>query len=302
MVIGTAGIASPSSAGTGAASSPMSAALALDQRYGYRHIRYNHNERERDLAQRRQETLWGHVAPNSVFIAAIGNHWKPGAWQRVMDMVHYTNQYGYPCVLEEIMDRCFNPYDSLGCMRNEAILRALQGFEWLCMVDNDVYPPADMLVKLIEHNVPAIAPIVLENSSGRSLHGPPHQLWTGLQPVRWCVLSMLVFRSSIFHATGPEFWNDSIGADEGYHFQKLWHYGIQPYVDTDIRLLVGGDPTYPLSTLRMQKCDHDAFWDKRRAWLLDAPHREPIDPNDPRRSELGEYLPFLAPAPNGRIS
>lgn len=281
--------------GTGAATgavSPMSAALALDQRYGYRHIRYNANETERDAAQKRQAETWNHARPNSIFLAAIGNHWKPGAWQAVVDMQHYTNSRGFFITLEEIQDRCMQPYDAIGAMRNEATMRAAQGYEWLMMVDNDVYPHRDTLVRLIDRNVSIVAPMVTERASGRALHGPPQKLWTGLQPARWCVLSMLLFRTSVFNATGPEFWNNAIGADEGYHFQKLWHYGHRPYIDTEIRLTVGGDPTYPLSTMRMKKPDADAFWERRQQWLLAPPNREPTNPNDPRRSEHGEYLPF----------
>ncbi len=275
-----------------------------DPRYGYRHVRYNASERQRQLSQWRNDNLWNHASPESVFVAAIGNHWKPGSWQRVMDMVHFTNAYGYPCALDEIMDRCFQPYDALGAMRNEAILRACQGYDWLCMVDNDVYPESDYLVRLIEHRRSITSPYVAEPSSGRPLHGPYAHPFSGLQPVRWCVLSMLVFRVNIFNATGPELWNNAIGADEGYHFQKLWHYGFQPYLDTDLMMPVGSDPTYPLATLRMQPEDAEAFWNKRREYILSMPDRKPVNPNDTRKSEYGEYMPFAnnnqQPAPTSQ--
>lgn len=271
----------------------------LDPRYGYRQVRYNRNDRERELALRRSTESWVHAEPSSVFVAAIGNHWKRGAWAKVMDMIHYTNQYGYMCVLEEIMDRCMNPYDSLGAMRNEAIMRASQGFEWLCYIDNDVYPEPSDLVELINRGQPVIAPYVMEPSSGKPLHGPARPLWGGVQPVRWCVLSMLVFRANVFASfTDGEFWNNAIGADEGYHFQKLWaRTAHNPWIDTDIVLKVGGDPTYPLATLRMPKHQGDDFWEQRRNRLLEAPDRSPIDPNDRRISDIGDYLPFIQPRP-----
>ena len=34
-----------------------------------------------------EERGWSHCRPNSTLIAAIGNHWAPGAWQYAMDMV-----------------------------------------------------------------------------------------------------------------------------------------------------------------------------------------------------------------------
>ena len=110
----------------------------LDPRHGYRAIRYNANALEQRQAQERANASWGHARPNSVFVAAIGNHWAPGSWQHVLDMVDYTNRHGFYCGLEEIMDRCSQPYDALGAMRNEAAMRAAAGYEFLAMVDNDV--------------------------------------------------------------------------------------------------------------------------------------------------------------------
>ena len=276
-------------------SAPVSASSALDisdPRFGYRNIRYNSNNYEQNAAAWRAGNSWGHCRPNSVLVCAIGNHWKKGSWQAVLDMVHYSNNLGYFTCLEEIMDRCFNPYDSLGAMRNEASMRAMQGYEWLCMIDNDVYPRPDTLIKLVNRGYSIIAPFVAEPSSGKPLHGPHRAKGTGIQPVRWTVLSMLMFRTSVFLGTGPELWNDSIGADEGYHFQKLWSYGHSPVIDTDIVLPVGNDPTYPLASLRFTKEEHDDFWNKRRDGLLQMPDRAPVSAGDARVSDVGEYIPF----------
>lgn len=261
-------------------------------KHGYRSIRYNANERERQKQQERIETFWLHSRPDSVLIAAMGNHWSPGSWQRVMDLLHYTNEQGYFVGLDELQDRCFSPYDALGSMRNEAIMRASQGFDWLLYVDNDVLPEKETLVRLIKRQQPVIAPYVEEPGTGKPLHGPHMDKWTGLQPIRWCVLSMVLFRVNVFLPWHGEFWNNAIGADEGYHFQKLWMAGHRPWLDTDVILPVAKTPTYPLATNRMQKPDADAFWDQRRAWLLKAPDRRPIDPNDIHQKD-GEYLPFM---------
>jgi hypothetical protein len=267
-----------------------------DKRLGYRVIKYASTPQEQELNDTRSSNSWAHSRPNSVLIAALGHHWKEGSWQAVMDMLHYTNQHGYYASFEEVMDRCFNPYDSLGAMRNECIMRAMEGYEYLLMVDNDVLPHPEDLVRLIDHGVPVVAPMILEPGTGKPLHGPEQKRWDGLRPVRWTVLSMLLFKTTVFNATGPELWNDSIGADEGYHFQKLWHYGHRPYLDTDIQLQVQSTPTYPLATNRMEQKDADAFWDSRRKGLLEIPDRLPVDPNDKRISELGEYLPFMNPS------
>ncbi len=269
-----------------------------DPKFGYRNIRYNSNNYEQAMAQWRSGNSWGHCRPNSVLVCAIGNHWKKGSWQAVLDMVHYSNNLGYFTCLEEIMDRCFNPYDSLGAMRNEAMMRAMQGYEWLCMIDNDVYPKPDTLMKLVNRGHSLIAPYVAEPSSGKPLHGPHRSRGTGIQPVRWTVLSMLMFRTSVFLGTGPELWNDSIGADEGYHFQKLWAYGYYPVIDTDISLPVASDPLYPLASLRFDKEKYDEFWNKRREGLLSMPDRLLVREGDHRVSDVGEYIPF---ANNGHV-
>lgn len=268
-----------------------------DHRFSYRNIRYNVNERERDILGARMDQTWSHARPNSVYVAAIGAHWRPGSWQRVLEMVDLTNNNGFFVALEEIMDRCFQPYDSLGAMRNEAILRAQEGFDWLLYVDNDVLPQPDTLLRLLKWDMPIIAPFVFEPETNKPLHGPIREPYTGLQPIKWAVLSMLLFRTNVFHATGFEFWNNSIGADEGYHFQKLWHVGHRPYLDTTLILPVYQKPTYPLATNRMTEAESKSFWDQRREWLLAPPDRRPINPQDTRQQN-GEFLPFLVPTPH----
>ena len=271
---------------------------AINARLGYRNLRYHSSDRERELIEKRAEQTWQHARPWSVFVAAIGAHWSPGSYQRVTDMVDHTNRMGIYTALEEIMDRCKEPFDALGAMRNEALMRARQGYEWILYVDNDVQPEPDALLKLLRWDVPIVAPFVEEPGTGKPLHGPYRQFGTGLQPVRWCVLSMLMFRTSVFTPwAGGEFWNNAIGADEGYHFQKLWDIGHRPMLDTTFKVPVYKPPLYPLAANRMEEAEAKSFWDKRRAWLLEPPDRRPIDPEDPRQ-QGGDYMPAL-PKPTG---
>lgn len=263
-----------------------------DPRFSYRNIRYNSSNAERNHAAWRSENTWMHVRPWSVLVAAMGNHWKPGCWQKVLDMVQYTNNQGFLCNLEEIMDRCFNPYDAMGAMRNEAVIRARQGYEYLMMVDNDVLPDPDTISRLMHWHVPIVAPYVIEPGVGRPLHGPVQARDQGLRQIRWCVLSMVLYRTTVFGSfPGGEFWNNAVGADEGYHFQKLWDVGHNPWVDTTLLLPVYQAPTYPLAANRMSKEDAEAKWDERKRWLLAPPDRAAIDPYDSRQKD-GEYFPF----------
>lgn len=204
-------------------------------------------------AHRQMERGWTHIRPNSVLVAAMGNHWHQGSWNKVIDMIDFTQEQGVYCALSEIQDRCFQPYDALGTMRNEAILAALgEGFQYLCYVDNDIKPEKDYLLRLLQWQLPIVAPYTAEPGTGGRLFGPNTiQPNTGVQRAKWCVLSMLLFNTGVFHAIGPEFWRDAIGADEGYHFTKLHYYGYHLYIDTSLHLEVQHRPLYPLALNRV---------------------------------------------------
>ena len=245
--------------------------------------------------QWRSQNEWNHQRPDSVYLAAIGNHWAPGSWQKVVDMFMYTTQHGFNVWFQEMQDRCNDPYDALGTMRNEALIEATNfGFEWLCMVDTDILPEPDTLVRLLQWDMPIVAPFVSEPGSGRPLHGPTRQPGTGLKSVRWAVLSMLLFRTSVFHATGPKFWSDAIGADEGFHFKLLWYYGHRPYLDTNALLPVFKAPIYPLSNNRLSYEERQATWKGKWEKLKLPPDRRAMDGYS-KFITNGEYMPFLHP-------
>ena len=266
-------------------------------KFGYREVRYHSTERERQLMEVRANSTWHHGRPWSVLICAMGYHWKPGSWQKVVDMMQHTQEQGFYVAMVEIMDRCLNPYYALGAMRNEAIMKAKQGFEWILYVDNDVLPEPDCLLRLLNWDMPIVSPYVREPGTNKPLHGPQREEGTGLQPIRWSVLSMLLMRTSVFNIwPGGEFWNDSVGADEGYHFQKLWDVGHRPWIDTNILLPVYSTPTYPLAVNRMGEAEAKKFWDKRRELLNAIPDRAPINLSDPRQ-QYGEYMPWMEAPP-----
>ena len=213
-------------------------------------------------------------------------------------MMMYTNSQGWACWLQEIQDRCFNPYDALGVMRNEAVLDAQNaGFEYLCMLDADVLPQPDYLIRLLKWQLPIVAPYVVEPGSGKPLHGPTFPINTGVHPARWCVLSMLLFKTAVFNCTDSHFWDNPMGADEGYHFKTLYRFGHQPWVDTSTQLIVSKIPTYPLATNRMTPAERQEFWNNKLAGLQKEPDRRPLDQNSPHQQN-GIYMPFITkPAP-----
>ena len=251
---------------------------------------------ERARMQEKMERSWPHIRPDSVYIAAMGNHWGARSWSRVADLMMHTSQQGYATWLVEHQDRNFNPFDAMGVMRNEAAIDALMaGFEWILYLDNDVLPNKDYLIRLLQWDVSIVAPMVVENETNRQLSGPGLQANTGLQGAKWTVLSMLLMRTSVLRAVGMPagaFWQDPMGADEGYHFKKLWGVGHRPYIDTTMPLRVDGRPHYPLATNRMSYEDRTRFWEAKLDQLQRPPDRRPEDPYSSMVDENGEYMPF----------
>ncbi len=225
----------------------------------------------------------------------MGSHWASQSWAKVADMVAFTNKAGVYCGLVEIMDRCFNPLDAMGTMRNEAIMTAKNaGYEYLCYVDNDVLPEPDALVKLLARQVPIIVPFIPEPGTGKKLHGPERNPNTGLWPMKWSVLSMMVFWTNVFNSVGTRFWADAIGADEGFHFHDLWTNGHRLYMDTDVQVITVSKPNYPLSLRSMTREDRENAQERTRERLRLPPDRRAIMENDPAVVN-GIYMPFVAP-------
>ena len=215
--------------------------------------RWCESEHQKEMVQtRKAQGLPAHVGPGSTLIAAMGNHWREGCLDAVHEMANKAFQAGYPVCLWEVPDRCYQPYDALGVMRNSAYMRALEeGWEYLLYLDNDVLPPSDLLVKLLERHVPIVSPIVLySDGQDHGLGMPKMNRNHGLALVSSCVLSCLLFRTSVFFpwALIP-FWQDALGADENYHFQRLAMAGHLPFVDTDVMVTAYSPPHYPLDSV-----------------------------------------------------
>lgn len=190
-----------------------------------------------------------HISPGSTLVAAIGNHWQPGCYDAVRAMLDYTyNEGGYTVHLWEVPDRCHQPFDAMGTMRNEACAKAVdEGWEYLLMVDNDVKPPKDALVKLLEQPVPILMPItVYEDGNDYGMTMPHMPRDKGLVMVTSAVLSFVLFDGSIVRQM-LGFWENPLGADELYHFSKLYAMtGHRPFVDTGVVVPCAKGPHFPL--------------------------------------------------------
>ena len=83
-----------------------------------------------------------HISPISCLIAVIGNAWELGCYEAVWAMMETYHAAGYEVTLDEEHDRCFQPYDALGAMRNNAYTKALaEGYEFIHMygTQNDLW-------------------------------------------------------------------------------------------------------------------------------------------------------------------
>jgi hypothetical protein len=248
---------------------------------------------ENEAASRR--TSYPHSHPMSTFVAQIGANYDPGVWQKIIDMVVYTQQQGIQCWLEEIMPQHGGfPFVDIGGMRDSGVLRAqLAGFEYVCLVDSDILPEPDLLVRLLNRNVSIVGPHIIEPGVNETLGNPQWDVDSGLCPCRWICASMVLFRTSVFNCPNTSF---STGNDDDLFFQQLWKYGHQPYMDTDAQLAVTRPPQ------RSGARSWDERWERMKTGYSNSktlPDRGPIDPDNPKVLD-GVYVPFAFAGATGR--
>lgn len=213
--------------------------------------------------------LPAHITPGATLIAAMGNYWHPGSFEAVMAMVQHTwDEGGIFVRFYSEQDRCYEPYDGLGTMRNLAYMRAIrEGFEYLLYVDNDVLPQPDALLKLQSRYLSVVAP-VLRFSDGKD-YGIRHAKFTqneGLVICHSVLLSFVLFRTEVFlpWALMP-FWDNARGSDEEYHFERLALAGHHPFVDTDVTVTVANPPHFPFDHIK-RSWDDLAQKDAIQSW------------------------------------
>ena len=227
-----------------------------------------------------------HIRPDSVLVCSIGNRWKTSAWQRVVDMVEYTNQKGVCCWLFEVPDRMVElPYHALQSMRDFACIHAHNlGFEWVVLVDNDILPEPDLLLRLLRWDTSVVVPFMRDNENHKALADPHHELNTGLKPVWWSVNTCLLIRTKVLNCFPDCMPFGTINLEYGF-YEKLIHYGHRAYQDTNTELLILTSPSYP--ALRSNLKGQWKGWEKADVERRKEPNRRPIDSNDKRKI----YLP-----------
>ena len=200
-----------------------------------------------------------HLNPGSTLVAAMGAHWHPGSFEAVFEMVKHSSEEGGLLVhFYSEQDRCFEPYDGLGTMRNLAYMRAIrQGFEYVMYVDNDVLPEKDALIKLQAWNVPIIAPrLEFADGADHKFIQQHVERDKGLVMPPSLLLSMLLFKTDVFLPWAHlPFWDNARGSDEEYHFIRLAMIGHHPFIGTNTTVKVLSSPHFPFDAIKRNVSD-----------------------------------------------
>ena len=204
-------------------------------------------------------------------------------------MVVYTSDKGINCCAEEIAVRSRWPSVNVQEMRDTAVRHARDGgFEWLCLLDNDVKPDPDILLKLQSHSLPIMAPRIVE-PNGDPIGVPPLPANCGVQAMKWTSLSFLLIRSTVFNCPDTAF---VTAPSEGTFFQQLWRYGHRPYVDTTVTLQLAEPPGRP--SAKTWKENQAQMERQYNEYGRRHPDRSAGEPNNPYEID-GMYVPYLFP-------
>lgn len=249
---------------------------------------------EVEVERYQQEENYGYsnISPGSVLVAAIGTTWKPGTWERVVNMVQYARDQDYTTWLDEIPDSLsLPPYEELPIMRQRAVLLAqARGFEWLCIVENDILPEPELLVNLLKRDVAILGPRILDPDHEGGTIGSPH--WKpnqGCVPMKFLPFTFLLFRTAVFNCTPQAFIETRL---EGDLFLRLWGFGHRPYQDTNNMLEIASAPKY------REESEADRLEVMMNADISrrQKPDRRPVDPSTP--TLRGIYAPMYG---NGAV-
>jgi len=231
-----------------------------------------------------------HLRPGSTLVAPIGVMWEPGCWQKTVDMVLRSNKAGVCCWLHEMVDiNAGIPAAHLNIMRNTACMYAHDtGFDWLLLIENDALPEKDLLLKLLNWDMPVVVPYILDEKFGKPICAPFYKQGSGLQPVQWAVFTCVLINTRVLNCFPCAQPFTAVAIESGF-FHKLRHFGHKAYQDTNTELKITRRPSYPV--------DYGGLENEWKAWVeidkkrRQIPDRRPIDPNDPHQVN-GIYMPI----------
>lgn len=226
-----------------------------------------------------------HSRPGSVCVVPIGTMWQKNCWTAVVDMFMHTNQNGLTCWIQEVKDpRAGYPYEHLGAIIDHGMLQARnRGFEYVCVLNTDVLPEPDLLIKLLGAELPIIAPIILDPDTGKAVGAPNHEVNTGIKPMRWVPMSFLLIKATVLNCFGVNVCTGT--ASEDMIWEKFWHYGHRPYLDT----------RHPLKMATHATRSGNLTMSERWEWLKTVDERRRHTPNRKGPSDMPHQNDVYAP-------
>ncbi len=253
-------------------------------------LRFFASDIEKERVFKSQNFRPPHIRPASTLVAPIGVMWQPGSWQKTVDMVIYANKMGVCTWLHEIVDiNAGIPAAHLNIMRDTACMYAHDaGFEWVLLIENDSYPDEDMLIKLLNWDMPIVVPYIVDELLGKPICAPYYKPGSGLQPVQWAVFTCMLFNTRVLNCFPFAQPFADVGIESGL-FTKLRHFGHKVYQDTNTEMKITRRPTYPV--------DYGGLENEWKGWVeidkkrRQIPDRKPIDPDD-KRQVNGIYMPL----------
>lgn len=290
-------------------------------------IRYFATPIERDRSKKGARIRFPHIRPHSVCVFAIGCMWEPACWQKVVDMVAHTNKHGVCCWLNEIRDNCVQiPYAALNTMKDTACMWAHdQGFEYIMLIDNDILPEPDLVLRLINWDMPIVVPYVRDKKDPEQAKKFLERSNTAAEAAykktgdKESYEKAMAYAKDIFENGAPianPSWEANTGLKpmvwaalscilisckvlncfpqcapfgnvniESGFYNKLMHYGHKIWQDTNCELKVAKRPTFPADYGTLPKLWK--FWEQVDVKRRAEPNRKPIDPSDKR----DVYLP-----------
>lgn len=245
---------------------------------------------EAEVAGYQSPYSFPHAHPGSVFIASTGTMWKPGCWERVVDMMMFHRLQGLHCWLEEIPDTLEAvPYAHIGKMRDNGTMKGRNsGLQNICLIDTDVLPEPSLLLELLKYDLPITAPLI-DDGTGAAVGHPRCTPGQGLQRMRWVPQSFILFQANVFNGVPPGIFDQV--TTEGVLFEAFWHYSHRAYMDTDVELKLATPATRSQGLIGVEKAEWLNKVDHARREPAD---RMPLNPNGPYIVD-GIYAPYLLP-------
>ncbi len=227
-----------------------------------------------------------HVQPGSVCITTTGTMYKPSVWKALVDMFMLTNKQGINCWISEVKDpRAGLPYASLGAMMDLGVMQAQsRGFEYVCLVQTDVLPEPELLANLLEMQVAIAVPMIIDPNTEKGMGGPMYEPNQGIKPLRWCPISFILFRTSVFNCSDSFFTGQ---VTEDMMWERFWRYGHQPVQNTDLVLNMASYATRHGNLTLPEQWDWMCSVDERRRQKPDR-----SSPNSDEHHVNGIYAPW----------